>query len=1437
MRGILTWALVFLVWLCLPLAVAAQETEAGEDDEGFLVGLIEDNLSSADRVVNITGFDGALSSEATMTRLTIADADGVWLTVEDIVMTWSRSALLRGAVEIDRLRAGRLVLARPPKADPAAPVPEAVPFALPDLPVSLRLGALEVDRVELAEGLLGAGVTGRTVFSLSGEATLADGQGAARISAERLEGPAGRFAFDASFDNATGFLDLALTVDEAPAGLAASLLGLPGAPGLALALTGAGPLSDFAADLRLTSAGQDRLAGRFTLREADAGDRQIALALGGNPAPLFAPDYARFFGQQAALSARATQFADGRFSLTRLALDAAQITLAGTADFTADGWPSQIDLRGAIGADDGAAVLLPLPGAPSYLESAELLLSFDAALSDRWEGGLFATGIARPGLRIAEVELTGTGAITPDGAGGVAGFDALVDYAARGLGFDDPAAAEVFGDALSGQLSLSGDGYGGGGNLTVIDSLSLRGAGLSLAGKGSIAGAADGFRTSADLALDLAGLERFAPLLGQEIGGAASVTLAGQVTPLDGGFDLALRGQSQDLRLGIAPADQLLQGAGNLRLQARRDSSGLRITALRAQTDQLRISASAMLRSGGSVAEFDSALSDLGLLLPELAGPAGLAGQITRSAAGDLGYDLAARLPGGQAELQGSLRGLPSAPEVALNLRAELDDLARYAAVAGRDLAGAAELTLSYDGPLDGQRFTGAITAETLDLQLGDERFDPLLLGRGELQARFARTGAMEGRVEALLLRTPALRLAGDAALDSLQNPSADLELTVYDAVRLDPALSGPLVAAITATPGPAGLTFADLRLRAAETEISADLEIGSGSGARPISGTLEADIADLGRYARLIRQPVAGALAMSAEGQLTSDLRALDARLSLRSSDLAIGEPTVDALLAGQGRINADLSLSDGALALRTLEVSTGSLSVVAALNGAAGAGQGRFNASLRDLAVLSDQLSGAARASGAASLSADGLWGVDATATGPGGLGARIAGSLDPGGTLDLSITGSAPLALANQAIEPRRLSGQANFDLSVQGPPALASLSGEISFADGRLTAPTFGEALGDLTGAITLADNAAALELTGLFASGGQVTASGPVALSEGYQADLSLRVRNLILQDPELYRARINGGLTLRGPLAGGARIAGTFEVNETNLQVPSSAITSLGDLPVVRHQAAPTEVLATLARAGLTAEGRDSAAAGDQGQQSGPAYPLDLEIDAPSRIFIRGRGLDAELGGRLEIGGTTANVIPVGQFDLIRGRLDILGQRFALTEGSATLEGDFEPEIRLVANTQSPDGTQISIIIAGPASAPEVRFESVPALPQDEVLAQLIFGRDLQSISALQAVQLAAAVNTLAGRGGDTLAAIRSTIRLDDLDLTTDEEGTAALRAGAYLSKNIYTDVTVTTDGSTDINLNLDLTDEITARGGLDQEGDTSLGLFFQRDY
>ena len=73
------------------------------------------------------------------------------------------------------------------------------------------------------------------------------------------------------------------------------------------------------------------------------------------------------------------------------------------------------------------------------------------------------------------------------------------------------------------------------------------------------------------------------------------------------------------------------------------------------------------------------------------------------------------------------------------------------------------------------------------------------------------------------------------------------------------------------------------------------------------------------------------------------------------------------------------------------------------------------------------------------------------------------------------------------------------------------------------------------------------------------------------------------------------------------------------------------------------------------------------------------------------------------------------------------GRLSLLGRRLTFTRGILSFSGSLIPYLDIAADwSQRGDRT---VIVNGPANNPKFCFTSVPALPEDEVLARLIFGR------------------------------------------------------------------------------------------------------------
>ncbi len=143
------------------------------------------------------------------------------------------------------------------------------------------------------------------------------------------------------------------------------------------------------------------------------------------------------------------------------------------------------------------------------------------------------------------------------------------------------------------------------------------------------------------------------------------------------------------------------------------------------------------------------------------------------------------------------------------------------------------------------------------------------------------------------------------------------------------------------------------------------------------------------------------------------------------------------------------------------------------------------------------------------------------------------------------------------------------------------------------------------------------------------------------------------------------------------------------------------------------------------------------------------------------------------------------------------------------------------------------------VTVSGRASDPDIAFSSQPPLPEDEVLARILFNRATQDLSPFQYAQLAAAAAQLAGGGGGPgiLGQLRGATGLDDLDIITEADGSTALKAGRYLSEDVYLDVQTDSSGVSRAQINLDLSDRLTARGSVGTDGNTTLGIFFERDY
>jgi translocation and assembly module TamB len=410
-----------------------------------------------------------------------------------------------------------------------------------------------------------------------------------------------------------------------------------------------------------------------------------------------------------------------------------------------------------------------------------------------------------------------------------------------------------------------------------------------------------------------------------------------------------------------------------------------------------------------------------------------------------------------------------------------------------------------------------------------------------------------------------------------------------------------------------------------------------------------------------------------------------------------------------------------------------------------------------------------------------------------GAGGWSARLLAAPLAGG---IRYNGPAEVLWSLGGVADMQLSGPigvaADFSGRVQSP----QLTGIIRANNLTFVHETYGTRISQLAlqGRFTSSE----LQITQLSGRAGQGTLTGTgtvgFASAAGYPMDIRLKLNEAQLARSDTIGATLTGDLAITNSRANGALIAGDLVLPEVRYQI-------------IRQGAAQVVELA-----GVRRKGEPLPSVQDATQQADAApsiWKLDLRLRADNRLFIAGMGLESEWSADLRVQGTTATPSILGEADLVRGTFSFSGQRFDVTRGHIAFTGARppNPRIDIVASADIKDVT-VNINVSGSATNPQIAFTSSPALPQDEIMARILFGGSVSEISALQAVQLATSLNSLRGGGGglNPLGKLRSSTGLDRLRILGADDTTGrgtSIAAGFYVSDDIYLEIITDARGFT----------------------------------
>ena len=393
---------------------------------------------------------------------------------------------------------------------------------------------------------------------------------------------------------------------------------------------------------------------------------------------------------------------------------------------------------------------------------------------------------------------------------------------------------------------------------------------------------------------------------------------------------------------------------------------------------------------------------------------------------------------------------------------------------------------------------------------------------------------------------------------------------------------------------------------------------------------------------------------------------------------------------------------------------------------------------------------------------------------------------------------------------------------------------------SLGQPRVRGSLAGDALGvqsPLTG--TVLDNVRArgtfsgsrLNLTsfaGATPNGGRMSGSGFVDLANmtadrGPRMDLRLAARNAEVMDLANMGATVTGPIRIVSSGVGGT-IAGRLHVEKARWQLGAAAADQR--LPQIRTREInlPPDIAPPRA--------------------PGQAWRYLIDANAPGGVEVDGMGLDSEWSADIRLRGTTENPTITGEANVVprQGFYSFAGLRFEITRGEIDFDGNSPPDPRLNIRAETEvNNLSVAVTVTGNSSRPLIDFSSVPALPQEELLARMLFGDGITNLSATDALQLGAAMASLRGGGGmDPINRLRTSIGLDRLRIVPADpaldRGTA-IALGKNFGRRFYAEIITDGRGYNATSLEFRVTSWLSLLASIDTLNRGSVAGEYRRDY
>ncbi|MES2884590.1 MAG: translocation/assembly module TamB domain-containing protein [Pseudomonadota bacterium] len=335
---------------------------------------------------------------------------------------------------------------------------------------------------------------------------------------------------------------------------------------------------------------------------------------------------------------------------------------------------------------------------------------------------------------------------------------------------------------------------------------------------------------------------------------------------------------------------------------------------------------------------------------------------------------------------------------------------------------------------------------------------------------------------------------------------------------------------------------------------------------------------------------------------------------------------------------------------------------------------------------------------------------------------------------------------------------LRGALKGAFTIAGSIGTPQLVGSLNLVDGSVRVPAAGITVKGIEAEVR-GSNTGALDITASATSGGTLTLNGTADFAGGKPV-VQLKIAGQDVQVADIADARVWLSPDLvYAQDAEGMKLTGTVTVPKADITPRKLAANAIG--------ASSDQVLV----------GSDAPAV--------KTLPLTAEVTVAlgDKVTFEGFGLKARVTGRVTAidrpggGGTRGR----GELELVDAAYKAYGQEIQVATGRILFNGGpiGEPTIDLVARRSPREDVTVSLRVRGTLDQPTFDLSSSPAMPREQQLGWLIFGRPIDSGTGGEFSGAAAALS-LGIAGGDALASrIGKVIGLDQVSLGADASSTA----------------------------------------------------------